>query len=1412
MVSLSAWAATLHVPGDFPKIEAAIDAATHGDEIVVATGTYWESIQMQGKNLTVRSVDPFNPEIVAQTIIQDSTRSWDGSYAVSFSGAEDSSCALVGVTILEGGVRGNHCHATIEYCRVNTYYVGIFEFDGDIRHNLLEGCWPALEDCDGIISANRIRGNRPGLLDCDGVIQNNLIYNNVSYGGGAALRDCDGIIQGNTIYGNKGFFEDWRESLPPYVEGSALLDCNAVIRDCIVWGNISETGGSQIHDCSAPSFCCLEDWNGDGTGNIFTDPRFVDAENEDFRLSANSYCIDSGSFVAGLGTDLEGNARGLARALDARGDGSHFDIGAYEFTGSVLPNEAPQKPSNLTPMANEPGVVIPPLLTASSFVDPDPGNVHGATQWQIDDDDDFSSPELDSGADPRDLERKKVLVAPIQPDTLYHWRVRYMDNQYLWSPWSDATAFRTAAANWLFVPDGFATIQAAIDSATTGDEIVVRAGRYFENLQLHGADIILRSLDPEDPNVVAGTVLDGSHSGSVVTFAGTESPACILAGFTITNGCPSWGGGGIDGFDTHATIRCNRITDNPGDWPEIPFYGGGLVRCQGTIEHNVITRNKATFGGGMRLCSGTIRFNEISWNYAIEGAGFRQCGGSIHNNVIAYNGTDSNLDDTPSNYHGGAMYSCFGQIFNNLIYGNSTAGDGAIFAWSDADFVNNTISGNDGKVFFECDGAIKNNIVWNSRAFYDSSVPSYCLYPSWRGEGVGNLSSNPRFVDSDNRDYRLRPDSPCIDAGTIGPSEDFDGSARPYDSVAVERGDGSNYDIGAYEYVGPGTPNPPPNTPVNVFPAEGATGIPLWFSLVCSEFSDPATDDQHIASEWQLWPVGGPYLIIYTGVDYEHLTSFPISYENRLQPETAYTWRVRHYDAYGSRSEWSVATVFVTRGTRTVTVPGDYPTIQAAIDEAISGDEIVVAPGLYKESINFNGKNLILRSTDPEDPGVVASTIIEGVAGAETVLLGGAGKSAVLAGFTITGRGRGITGDYSEATIRNNRILGHSTVDPYSGDGHGGAMTQCDGSIVGNTILWNKSQRGGALYGCDGSIARNVICNNTNTALLECNATIEDNIISDNLGDGLQDCDRKILNNHICGNLWRGLRTCHGTISGNIITNNNDGGLLDCNGIIIENIISHNSSVDSAGVSSSVGQVISNLICWNSASRNVGGVYTNAGIVRNNMIFSNSAGDHDGGVGVNGGILEGNTIFGNSAGSYWGGIGSSESKATLRNNIIWGNTAPRYPQLFAEATPSYCCIQDWEGGGIGNISADPRLRNPDRGDFSLLPTSPCIDAGGYVADLSVDFEGDPRPTRILAEPRGDGSGFDIGADEYFLFHNAGSDLNTDWFVDFLDLFVFQEDWHAATSGAYDTDLNDDEAIDALDLFIMLEDWHHGSGP
>ncbi|MHC4315392.1 MAG: hypothetical protein ACYSW3_23350, partial [Planctomycetota bacterium] len=77
-------------------------------------------------------------------------------------------------------------------------------------------------------------------------------------------------------------------------------------------------------------------------------------------------------------------------------------------------------------------------------------------------------------------------------------------------------------------PADFNNIQAAIDDSNDGDIIIVAEGRYFENINFNGKNITLRSTDPNDPNVVAATIIDGDRNGSVVTIENGEDDNCVL--------------------------------------------------------------------------------------------------------------------------------------------------------------------------------------------------------------------------------------------------------------------------------------------------------------------------------------------------------------------------------------------------------------------------------------------------------------------------------------------------------------------------------------------------------------------------------------------------------------------------------------------------------------------------------------------------------------------------------------------------------------------------------------------------------------------------------------------------------------------------------------------------------------------
>src|SRR5579864_1159273 len=90
---------TLEVPLAYPTIQAAIDAASNGDTVLVDPGTYLENIDFKGKSITVQSAQ--GPSVT--TI--------DGggiAPVVNFSHAETLAAVLRGFTIQHGNATFNY--------------------------------------------------------------------------------------------------------------------------------------------------------------------------------------------------------------------------------------------------------------------------------------------------------------------------------------------------------------------------------------------------------------------------------------------------------------------------------------------------------------------------------------------------------------------------------------------------------------------------------------------------------------------------------------------------------------------------------------------------------------------------------------------------------------------------------------------------------------------------------------------------------------------------------------------------------------------------------------------------------------------------------------------------------------------------------------------------------------------------------------------------------------------------------------------------------------------------------------------------------------------------------------------------------------------------------------------------------
>jgi parallel beta-helix repeat protein len=181
----------------------------------------------------------------------------------------------------------------------------------------------------------------------------------------------------------------------------------------------------------------------------------------------------------------------------------------------------------------------------------------------------------------------------------------------------------------------------------------------------------------------------------------------------------------------------------------------------------------------------------------------------------------------------------------------------------------------------------------------------------------------------------------------------------------------------------------------------------------------------------------------------------------------------------------------------TIYVPAEHQTIQSAVEVALEGDTIIVAPGIYFENISFN-KSLYLLGEDPK------TTIIDAQDSAKCInFINWDGSYGKISGFTIQNSGIGYTDNSSNCGLRlhtagtgdwevtNNIFLNN----PQS------AIATTDTGTISRNIFENNFT---GIFISDGgnvSIVNNNFRENTRaiqTHLQAVNVIIENNIISDN--------------------------------------------------------------------------------------------------------------------------------------------------------------------------------------------------------------------------------------------------------------------------------------------------------------------------
>ncbi|MBC8526507.1 MAG: right-handed parallel beta-helix repeat-containing protein [Candidatus Cloacimonetes bacterium] len=259
-------------------------------------------------------------------------------------------------------------------------------------------------------------------------------------------------------------------------------------------------------------------------------------------------------------------------------------------------------------------------------------------------------------------------------------------------------------ATIIHIPEDQPTIQLGLNSANSGDTVLVSQGIYYENIiwpEVNG--IILLSESGAEQTIIDGnnvantikleyylidttTVIDGftiCNGNATGTFGGGGIYAhanpiiqnCIIE----NNTAPTMGGGGgiFHNLGGKAIIRYNIIRNNSTE--EEGEVGGGIYLCvsQADIYGNIIYDNYAEFGGGGIGCYSTdnhfIKNNQIYNNSSGQGSGIR-----FHETLICLV-EDNEIHHNLANEIGGGIFftnSAYLEIIGNQIHHNESLENG----------------------------------------------------------------------------------------------------------------------------------------------------------------------------------------------------------------------------------------------------------------------------------------------------------------------------------------------------------------------------------------------------------------------------------------------------------------------------------------------------------------------------------------------------------------------------------------------------------------------------------------------------------------------------------------------------------------------------------------------------------------